>query len=312
MNKVTYAICLAATVCLSGCVGPGVGSRGTAGSYLPGRKVKPVVAVQNFENRSGFRGKWSLGEGMADLLVAELMDSEKVTVLERQRLDGVLGELALQGKKWFRPEGRVEPGRLINARYLIRGAVTDFTVTGDASGWFGASGVSGRLRGSRARVSLTVQVSDVETGEILSSVRTEGTASAGGFSAGFDYKAVAFGGDAYFRTPLGSATEKALQRAVKQILRELPGQHWQPRVAEAGPDTIIINGGENVRVRIGDVFNVRDAGRDVTDPVTGNVLERIPGPVLGRIEIYDIGPLSSRAHLLEGEARRGLVLEEVP
>ena len=48
----------------------------------PRNGVLPVVAVTNFENRSGFTGQWNLGSGMADLLVAELMDSGQFTVLD--------------------------------------------------------------------------------------------------------------------------------------------------------------------------------------------------------------------------------------
>lgn len=52
----------------------------------------------------------------------------------------------------------MEKGRLKNAQYLIRGAVTDFTVVGDVSGWFGVQDKATiRGRGERARVALVIQ-----------------------------------------------------------------------------------------------------------------------------------------------------------
>lgn len=271
--------------------------------------LKPVVAVTDLENCAGFSGKWALGEGMADLVVTELMASRRVVVLERRRLDDVLGEIVRQGKGLFRPEGRVEAGRLMNARYLITGSITDFTVTGDASGWFAGPAASGRLRRSRSRVALHLRLTDVETGEILASVQTEGAASSGGFGAAINYSKLAFGGDAFYRTPLGRATQVAVRKAVRQILRALPSAAWQPCVAEAGPDYVIVNGGENVGLQPGVVFVVREPGRAVTDPVTGQVIERLPGRVVGRVRVAQVKATAAHAVLLEGTARRGDVLE---
>lgn len=271
--------------------------------------VKPVVAVTDFENRANFSGQWNLGGGMAEIMIERLMHSDEVIILERQHIDGVLAEIQRQALDLFRREGRAERGRLKNARYLIRGVVTDFTVTGDASGWFSSMGAKGRFRSARSRVGLYVTVSDVETGQIISAVRTEGTASSGGFSAHVDYKKVTFGGDAYFRTPLGRATRTAMERAVAQILGDIPRDRWRPRVAESGINRVIINGGENVGVKVGQRFKVRREGRIVTDPITGDVLERVPGAVVGTLEIKQVGPVSAHADLVDGEASRGDFLE---
>jgi len=273
--------------------------------------AKPVVAVVDFENRSGFTGKWKLGNGMAEVLCTELLDTRRFTVLERKNIGDVIGEIVRQGKDLFRAEGRAKKGRLKNAQYLLRGVITDFTVTGDLSGWFGAS--KGRLfgRGSRARVALTITVSDVESGEIISAVSSSGKASSGMFGAKVNYKGLSFGGDAFFRTPLGDATQEAIEDAVDDILDDIPHEYWKPRIAEAGPDMVIINGGDNVKLREGDLFVVRRKGREISDPVTGNIIETAPGPVVARIRVTEVNPLSSHAALLEGAARRGDFLEPI-
>jgi len=298
-------------ICVILCLGLGCQSmpgRPLLGGH-GGRSIKPVVAVTDFENRANFPGQWNLGRGMADLLTTELLASEEVTVLERRHLDDVVQEIVRQGGTLFRHEGKVEPGRLKNAKFLVRGVVTDFTLTSESSGWFGIKSFRAHGHGTRARVAIAVQVSDVETGEILSAVKTDSTVSAGGLSASYDYNDIAFGGDSFFRTPLGKATESAMRKAVRKILRDLPTQYWRPRVAEAGPDTVIINGGENVRLREGEVFVVREPGRAVTDPVTGNVLETVPGRVIGKIQVSQVRPLSAHAVILDGTAYRGNLLE---
>lgn len=288
---------------------PGGRSRAPA---APAYVVKPVVAVMDFENRSGFEGQWKLGGGMADLLVTGLLDTGRVTVLERRDLDDVLAEIARQGRDFFRREGRVDRGRLKNARYMLRGVVTEFTVTGDVSGWFAAPAARAFGRGQRARVALNVRLYDVESGEVLASVRTDGSVSSGLFGGSFDYRGVTFGGDAFFRTPLGRATEAAMARAVDGLLEAVPARYWQPRVAESGPDAVIVNGGENVGLRPGAEFTVRSEGRAVTDPITGDVIETVPGPARGRIRVTGVRAASSHAVLLEGDARRGDVLWPAP
>jgi Uncharacterized protein involved in formation of curli polymers len=247
---------------------------------------------------------------MADLLVNRLSNPNAYRV-GAPTLGDVVSEIIRQGQEFFRSEGRVQRGRLKNAQYLIRGAVTDFTASGDTSGWFGTGSTGIRGRGQRARVALIVHVSDVATGEILSSVRSEGVASSGGFGAAVNYRGIIFGGDAFFRTPLGKATEVALSRAVKKILQDLPAQPWQPRVADVVDGVVVVNGGKSVGVREGTEFAVRGPPREIKDPVTGNTIDLIPGKISGRIRIREVKESASYAELLEGNAKRGDVLERV-
>jgi curli biogenesis system outer membrane secretion channel CsgG len=283
--------------------------------YRLGQEVPPVVAVMDFENRASWAGQWNLSGGMADLLVARLMETRKVVVLERQHLKDVLEELDRQGGDHFRPEGRAQLGRLKNAQFLMRGTINDFTVIEEGSAGFWSSFLRIFGRGNRARVALTVKVYDIENGEVLAAVQSDGTVSSGGGGAAITYKQVTFGGDSFFRTPLGQATERALDRAVKRILDALPIDYWAPRVAEvadlrAGP-LVVINGGVNAGVNVGDEFVVRDLPRIVTDPVTGNIIEQPAGEVVGRVRVTEVLPKSAHAKLLQGLAARGQVLAKV-
>lgn len=271
--------------------------------------LKPVLAVTDFENRAGFQGQWKLGEGMAELLMSALMENDRVIVLERKNIDDVVGEISRQGQSLFRAEGRVQRGRLMNAQYLVRGVVTDFTIIQDGSGWFGIPHFFLFGSGSKARVALNVYVVDVASGRVLVSVKTEGTASSGGAGAKIDYKNVAFGGDSFFRTPLGKATEGALSEAVGNILDGLPGQPWQPMVAEVDGTSLVLNGGKNALMQPGQEFVVRDTPREVTDPLTGNAIEQIAGRVHGRVRVTEVLETSSHAVLVEGTAQRGDLLE---
>lgn len=277
----------------------------------PAATVKPVVIVADFENRAGFSGRWNLPAELADMLVARLLSTGKVTVLERAHLQEVMQEIARQGSTFSREEGRIKPGGLKNARYLIRGVVTDFSVANDSSGWFGVPHVTVKGGRSEAKVALTLTISDIRSGEIISSAQTTGLATQSFMGASVDYSVVSFGGETFMKTPLGSATDKAVRKAAARVLNDLPPETWQARVAESGPDGVIVNGGENVGIRADDTFVVRREGRVVTDPTTGDVIETLPGPIMGRIQVKSVGPSSARAALIEGAAERGDYLEAV-
>ncbi|TAN37734.1 MAG: hypothetical protein EPN23_04250 [Verrucomicrobia bacterium] len=73
----------------------------------------------------------------------------------------------------------------------------------------------------------------------------------------------------------------------------------------------VINGGENVGLKIGDEFLARDAPHVVTDPVTGNAIEQQPGVMVGRTCLTEILPQSAHVKIVQGVAARGHLLEPI-
>ncbi len=279
---------------------------------LPRDAIKPVVAVAAFRNETGFSGQWELGRGVPDLLVAELLASERVVVVDRQNLPEVVGEITRQGNGLFRREDGVACGRLKNARYLVRGVITDFTQTGNATGWFRSPKAEAGWWGARARVMIALTIIDVETGEILRSIPAEGSAYASFKWARFNYRDVSFGGEAFFKTPIGVATRAAIRSAVRGILVRLPVTLWRPRVAERCDDRLVINGGANYGVRPGAGYQVREAGRVITDPTTGDPIDVREGRIVGQARITAVRELAADAVLVSGSATRGDVLDPAP
>jgi len=266
-----------------------------------GNRIPPVVAVMEFDNRSGFTGQWKLGTDMADLLVAELMDSNKVRVVERQRIGEVLGELALQDQPLFRTEGRVDRGQLLNARYQIRGVITDFSQVRGGGFWLGVKDFFLRGKSFTARVALTLTVVDVQSGEIIGSAQADGEAKARSAYVAAEYKGVYFGGESFSRTPLGSATNKAIREAVEELNDQFPYRPWRPQIAETLSDgRILLNGGRDRKLEANTVYRVLGPVRLVTDPVNGDVLTRLPGKELGRILLVEVQDRISICRPVEG------------
>ncbi len=296
----------------AGCVSPPV-LRPPPPEPFVTRSLKPVVAVSSFENRSGFEGQWRIGDGIADQLVVELKKCKRYEVLERQKLNLIISELNLQNSPLFRPEGKVSTGQLKNCRFLIRGEINDFTQVGGGSFMVALRKLFLFGRGYVARVSLSLTVVDVETGAIIASVPCAGDATAR--QAGFEteYKNVNFGGEAFYRTPLGSATRQAIRSGVRRLLREIPLQFWQPMIASVQDGFIILNGGAAEGFEVGRDYIVRKNAVPITDPATGDLLTWLPGTVVGTLRISDVADRISRAVPVNGSGfARGQFLEPVP
>lgn len=81
-----------------------------------------VVAVLYFDNNTGDRTYDVLQKGLADMLVTDLAAVPRLQVVEREKLEKLLGELELQRGKYFDPKTAQKLGQGIGARYAITGA----------------------------------------------------------------------------------------------------------------------------------------------------------------------------------------------
>lgn len=293
----TLMTCIALGILLAGCNMTLVDSI----SRLPEDRHAPVVAVTSFDNRAGFEGQWKLGDGMADLLVSELVKSRNFVVVERQHFDKITGELSRQQSGLFRPEGKTPVGRMKNAQYLIRGVINDFSHTG--GGGFSVSVLRTLFllgRSHTARVALTLTLVDVETGEILSAVQSTGVIRTSEAFAKASYDGVSFGGDVFFETPLGRATARAIYGGVKQLTRDMPENRWRPMISCIRDGAIFVNGGRDRGFKLNAEYIVRGPAEPVTDPATGNVLTYVPGAKIGTVKIIQVDNNVCYAKPLEG------------
>jgi len=279
---------------------------------LPEDLHAPVVAVTSFENRSGFAGQWQLGSGMADLLVSELVRSRNFTVVERQHFEGLVDEIQRQQTRLFRGEGKTAIGRMKSAQYLLRGVINDFSQTsgGGLSVAFRSLFFGGR--GHNARVSLTLTIVDIESGQIIASVQSTGLVRTREAYVEANYKGVSFGGDIFFATPLGKATARAIRGGVRQITEDMPENPWRPMISCMKNGVVILNGGKDRGFRENTVYVVRAPAEPVTDPATGDILTFLPGAKVGTIRVTRVDDKVAFAEVLNGSSfERGQCLTEV-
>src|SRR5215831_7380225 len=105
----------------------------------------PTAAVLYFDYDGKDAELALLRKGLAQMLISDLAASDAIRVVERERLQDVLGELKLQQSSKIDQASAVRAGKLLGARYLVLGAYFDV------------------MKSLRA----DARIVDVETGQVL-------------------------------------------------------------------------------------------------------------------------------------------------
>jgi curli biogenesis system outer membrane secretion channel CsgG len=159
---------LAAFLFVLSCAGSGKETKGdeegtprTLPAYNYSGKKIPVV-IMDFETRVPGHG-WRVGQGASDMLVTALVKTKKYRVYERERLKSIMKEQKLQMSGAVDQSTAVQIGKLVGAKYIITGAVTEFGVAKSGAhggGWFDVGK-------QHYRATVDVRAVSVKTGEIV-------------------------------------------------------------------------------------------------------------------------------------------------
>jgi curli biogenesis system outer membrane secretion channel CsgG len=253
------------------------------------------------------------GSGLTEMLTTALVESGRFIVLERKGLADIEAELMLAASGSVDPTSAPRAGKLLGAQVLVRGAVTEYAYTRSSTGGTAsflegiAAGVDVASSKAQASVVLDVRVYEVATGQIMDSVKAEGRASSSAVSLGIDREDWSMATAGFSQTPLGQASRKAIEGAVKAIIDRTAVIPWEGRVAAVDPETgpastIYINAGTAAGLKVGDRFEVLEPGREIVDPETRVVIGRAKDTMVGKCQIESLTSSLSCAVPLEGEA----------
>ncbi|HZZ36882.1 MAG TPA: CsgG/HfaB family protein [Caulobacteraceae bacterium] len=271
----------------------------------PFQGLKRTVAVYQFQTADS-----ATLAANADALTAMLTDAlvrdGRFVVVERADLSNIATEQQLGAQASTTAETAAAAGQLIGASLIVRGAVTKFEPNASGSGvsigglggGFGDNRVG--VRGGRALMAIALRVIDATTGQVLSVVKTQGTAS----SRQSEVSALGHGVGsislvAMKATPLGQAAEDAINKAVPQIVLAAEREPWSALVIEVDGEKVYVNAGSEQNLEAGTVLHVRRKTKDLVDPRTGVVLERLMSEV-GQIRIEAVRAKTSTAVVTAG------------
>jgi curli biogenesis system outer membrane secretion channel CsgG len=259
------------------------------------------IAVARFENRSNWRGQWSLGDAWGAVLTDSLNQTGRFIVLGEQdmRRDALQeqdfaasGRAAGGGKK-------VAIGQMTPAQLLIKGEITHFA-EGTKGGGLGVGYKGFRVGGSAsyAEINVVMYIVDSTTGQVMASKKCYGEISRSGLSLGLTRGS--FSGDigGFKQTNAGKAVEQAVDQGIQFLLQQLESIPWSGTVVLAKGDKVYINRGEREGVSMGQTFNVGKA-EILRDPDSGEVLDQSM-ETIGTIQVVTLKEKLSICKVLQG------------
>lgn len=274
-------------------------------------QAKPRVAVIEFKNKAeGYEYGWyRAGQAAQDMLVTELVKSEKYRVIERERLDALMQEKHLTLSGDVDPKTAVKVGKQLGVEYLIVGNVTEMNMIKKGvhtPGWLPGIGraPSVDVRSNKFEVALDARAINTSTGEIMwADTGKAETSDASVFVMGA-------GGGADDRRKLDRCLRPAVQMLAQSLQKKSLGTSGvggssdssgiSGKIANAEGGTLYLNIGSEAGVKEGDEFTVYRVGKVIKDPDTGEVLGQDESKV-GRVKVTAVkGPRMSTATSTSG------------
>ena len=174
-----------------------------------GKKI-PIV-VMDFETRVPGHD-WRVGQGASDMLITALVKTKKYKVYERDRLSALMKEQKLQMSGAVDMSTAVQIGKLVGAKFIITGAVTEFGVakSGAHGGGFFDIGKQ------HYRSTVDVRAVNVQTGEVVFADTGSGALKSSSVSVlGFG------GGESYDEKKASESMRMAIDDVMSRIYIEL-------------------------------------------------------------------------------------------
>jgi curli biogenesis system outer membrane secretion channel CsgG len=234
------------------------------------------VAIWEFENHADQHYWFSnnLGPAARNQIDTEFSEnrllSSKFSVVERDKLNLALKEQGLATAGAVDPTTAAKVGKILGVKYIVMGGIDKFNIdTSKVS--VGMLGVGGHMVQSFATINL--RFVDSTTAERVISVSADGNVKSGG---GF-LKDTSLSRDAEW----GIASE-TIQKAAKAVVEKLGAGEYLARISDAAAaggvegriikvegNRAWINLGSLAGIKVGDKFNVFNAGEALIDPDTG-------------------------------------------
>jgi curli biogenesis system outer membrane secretion channel CsgG len=250
---------------------------------------KTRIAVFNFEDKTDHAWHWwtgqPVGHGMADMLITALVKTGKYRVFERAEMEKLLQEQGLGMSGITTPESAAKAAKVMGVEVAVIGAVTEFGYKKQSTG--GALkkiGIGASVSKQSATVGIDVRLVSVSSSEILTAenIRKEKSKMGGSF----ENNDISLGSQSEFdETLVGKATREAVDEIVK-ILGNASGAASGYKIVSASGGKVIINGGKEDGINVGDRFTIFRAGEELIDPDSGESLGSEESQV-GVIEVTD-------------------------
>jgi curli biogenesis system outer membrane secretion channel CsgG len=239
---------------------------------------------------------------LTEALTTSLAATGKFIVLERVALQQVQQEQDLGASGRVNTETAADKGKIIGAQMIITGDITAFTYNRSAIGGKLTNIVKGLDAGVErvsASVSIDLRLVDAVTGQVIASVKGDGSAAQQGVTGHLTRDEKKYDGSMSLSTPLGKASRDAIMKSIAGIIDNVPKVKWSARVIDFRDGVVYINAGSEGGMVKGMALEVFDPQPTLVDPETGRSLGA-PDKLTGEIVIDVVEQQYSTATVVNG------------
>ncbi len=275
--------------------------------FRPYYGLKKSIAVFDFENESLF-GTDKLGSAFADMLITQLMRSNRFVLVERSRLDKILNEQALGQSGIITEETAAQVGKTLGVDVIIVGRILDM---GQKTGAHDFDNEDDKwklaLKATVGFAKVSYRVISTTTGEIIFADHF----STSEIKPGFGIQTKEFDFENMFdfdQNVVGIALRKAVNKIALSVVNNSNKISWLGKVIQTRADTLVyFKPGQGAGIRVGQIFGVTQ-NFDLNDSPIRNLLKsNSKSGLIAKIQVTGfIGDQVSRAKVIQGgNIRRG-------
>jgi curli biogenesis system outer membrane secretion channel CsgG len=301
---------------------------------------KKRVAVDEFDYstvktsvQAVFNTQQNIGKGIQAMLVKRLAEQGKVVIVERSKIKELEAEQDRNAGNRVKQGTGARVGRISGADAILAGDIVIFgrddkkkQVKG--GGLIGGviGGVANMNKEDKAVVAIDYRLIDAETSEIIATGEAKGESKrkSSGFGGMLGVLGKAAAGvevdmtsSNFAETIIGEATMDCVNQLadimnkqateMKKTVREV-----ETSVADVSGGTLVIAAGGNDGVNVGEVFEIHEVVREVKDPTTKEVLDRITNKV-GEMTVTSVRDKIATGSYIGSPAKVGyLARKKVP
>ncbi|MEO8050652.1 MAG: CsgG/HfaB family protein [Acidobacteriota bacterium] len=274
-------------------------------SQLQAQKKRVIVDEFDYSTvktsvQAVFNTQQDIGKGIRAMLTKRIADANNLVVVERAKVDNLMKEQDFNASNRVKQGAGARVGRISGADAQLSGDIVIFgrddkkrSIKG--GGLFGSviGGIAASKNEDKAVVVIDYRLIDAETSEIIATGEARGEsvrkgnalgAIGGALGKGIAGVQVDMTSSNFAQTIIGEATQDCVNK-LADILKEQSAnmkktvREVETSVADVSGNTLVIAAGGNDGVSVGEIFEVLQVVREVKDPTTKEVLDRITNKV---------------------------------
>ncbi len=247
-----------------------------------------------------FNTQQDIGKGIRAMLIKRIADANNLVVVERAKIQNIMKEQDFNASNRVKQGSGARVGNISGADAMLSGDIVVFgrddkkrSVKG--GGLFGSviGGIAASKNEDKAVVVIDYRLIDAETSEVIATGEARGEsvrkgnalgAIGGALGKGVAGVQVDMTSSNFAETIIGEATQDCVNK-LADILKEQSAnmkktvRPVETSVADVSGNTLVIAAGGNEGVNVGEIFEMLQVVREVKDPTTKEVLDRITNKV---------------------------------